>query len=227
MLISYCLTALLPYCHSQMADAKICGITTPEALDAAIEGGARFVGFVTYSRSPRFLTVDKLAALAARARGRVETVLVTVDADDAHLVAAMAAAQPDWIQLHGSESLRRAAEVRPFARRGLIKAVGVTRREDLRTIAPFEPVVDMFLFDAQAPAGGQPGGNALAFDWALLAGFQPRRPWLLAGGLTPANVKEAIQVSGADLVDVSSGVESAPGLKDPLLIAQFLAAAEV
>ena len=210
-----------------MADAKICGITTPEALDAAIEGGARFVGFVTYSRSPRFLTVDKLAALAARARGRVETVLVTVDADDAHLVAAMAAAQPDWIQLHGSETLRRAAEVRPFARRGLIKAVGVARREDLLTIAPFEPVVDMFLFDAQAPAGGQPGGNALAFDWALLSGFRSRRPWLLAGGLTPGNVKEAIQASGADLVDVSSGVESAPGLKDPLLIAQFLAAAEV
>lgn len=210
-----------------MADAKICGITTIEALDAAIEGGARFVGFVTYSRSPRFLTVDKLAALAARARGRVETVLVTVNADDAHFAAAMAAAQPDWIQLHGTENLRRAAEVRPFARRGLIKAVGVARREDLATIAPFEPVVDMFLFDAQAASGAVPGGNALPFDWGLLAGFQASRPWLLAGGLTPGNVKEAIRVSGADLVDVSSGVESAPGLKDPLLIAQFLAAAEV
>lgn len=210
-----------------MPDAKICGITTPEALDAAIEGGARFVGFVTYSRSPRFLTVDKLAALAARARGRVETVLVTVNADDAHLAAAMAAAQPDWIQLHGSENLRRAAEVRPFARRGLIKAVGVARREDLATIAPFEPIVDMFLFDAQAASGAQPGGNALPFDWGLLAGFQAKRPWLLAGGLTPGNVREAIRVSGAELVDVSSGVETAPGLKDPLLIAQFLAAAEV
>jgi phosphoribosylanthranilate isomerase len=210
-----------------MTDAKICGITTPEALDAAIEGGARFVGFVTYSRSPRFLSMDKLAALAARARGRVETVLVTVNADDAHLVAATNAARPDWIQLHGSESLQRAAEVRPFARRGLIKAVGVARRDDLQTIAPFEPVVDMFLFDAQAPSGAAPGGNALAFDWRLLAGFQAQRPWLLAGGLTPANVREAIRLSGADLVDVSSGVETAPGLKDPLLIAQFLAAAEV
>jgi len=210
-----------------MADAKICGITSIEALDAAIEGGARFVGFVTYPKSPRFLSMDKFAALAQRARGRVETVLVTVNADDAHLTTAVAAAQPDWIQLHGSETLKRAGEVRPFARRGLIKAVGVAGHEDLLTIAPFEPVVDMFLFDAQAPTGAQPGGNALAFDWGLLAGFRSKRPWLLAGGLTPVNVKEAIRVSGADLVDVSSGVETAPGLKDPLLIAQFLAAAEV
>jgi phosphoribosylanthranilate isomerase len=210
-----------------MPDAKICGVTTPEALDAAIEGGARFVGFVTYPKSPRFLNVDKLARLAARARGRVETVLVTVNADDAHLAAAFVAAQPDWIQLHGTESVTRAAEVRPFAGRGIIKAVGVARREDLATTAPFDPVVDMYLFDARAPDGGQPGGNALAFDWGLMAGAKVGRPWLLAGGLTPANVKEAIRVSGADLVDVSSGVESAPGLKDPLLIAQFLAAAEV
>jgi phosphoribosylanthranilate isomerase len=196
---------LLSLLGANMPDAKICGITSIEALDAAIEGGARFVGFVTYSKSPRFLNVEKLRALAERARGRVETVLVTVNADDAHLIAAMQAAQPDWIQLHGAESLARAAEVRPFARRGIIKAVGVARAEDLATTAPFDPVVDMYLFDAQAPAGGQPGGNALAFDWGIMA----------------------IRVSGADLVDVSSGVETAPGVKDPHLIAQFLAAAEV
>ena len=210
-----------------MPDAKICGITSVEALDAAIEHGARFVGFVTYSKSPRFLSMDKLAALAARARGRVETVLVTVNADDAHITAATLAAQPDWIQLHGTETLRRAGEIRPFARRGIIKAVGVARREDLATTAPFDPVVDMYLFDAQAPQGGLPGGNALAFDWGLMAGAMVGRPWRLAGGLTPQNVKEAIRVSGADLVDVSSGVETAPGVKDPHLIAQFLAAAEV
>jgi len=210
-----------------MPDAKICGITTVEALDAAIEGGARFVGFVTYPRSPRFLRVEKLAALAARARGRVETVLVTVDADDSHLAAAYTAAQPDWVQLHGSETPKRAAEVRPFARQGLIKAVGVASPADLATITPYVGIVDMFLFDAQAPKDAQPGGNALAFDWALMKGAQVGRPWFLAGGLTPTNVKEAIRVSGADLVDVSSGVESAPGLKDPALIAQFLAAAEV
>jgi phosphoribosylanthranilate isomerase len=210
-----------------MADAKICGITSFEALDAAIEGGARFVGFVTYPKSPRFLNMDKLGALAARARGRVETVLVTVNADDAHITAATLAAQPDWIQLHGTETPKRAGEVRPFARRGLIKAVGIARRDDFQTLPPYSPVIDYFLFDAQAPKDGLPGGNALAFDWALMAGAEIGRPWLLAGGLNPGNVKEAIAASGAEFVDVSSGVETAPGLKDPALIAQFLAAAEV
>lgn len=210
-----------------MPDAKICGITSVEALDAAIEHGARFVGFVTYSKSPRFLTAAKLAALAQRARGRVETVLVTVNADDAHIAAAVAAAQPDWIQLHGGESPQRAREVRPFARRGVIKAVGVAEAKDLEAVHRFDEVVDMYLFDAQAPKAGLPGGNALAFDWGLLEGAQINRPWLLAGGLTPENVREAMAVSGADLVDVSSGVESAPGLKDPAKIAQFLAAVEV
>lgn len=210
-----------------MADVKICGITSVEALEAAIEGGARFVGFVTYPKSPRYLNMSKLAALAERARGRVETVLVTVNAVDEHFAAAMVAAQPDWIQLHGTESTHRAVEVRPFAQKGLIKAVGVASADDLETTRPFDPVVDMYLFDAQPPAGGQPGGNALAFDWEVMAGARIGRPWLLAGGLTPGNVKEAIAASGADLVDVSSGVESSPGVKEPHLIAQFLAAAEV
>lgn len=210
-----------------MPDAKICGITSFEALDAAIEGGARFVGFVTYQKSPRFLTMEKLGALAARARGRIETVLVTVNADDAHIASAVAAAGPDWIQLHGSEGPKRASEVRPFARRGLIKAVGLAKQDDFLTLPPYYPVIDYFLFDAQAPKDGLPGGNALAFDWTIMAGQKLDRPWLLAGGLTLGNVKEAIRVSGADLVDVSSGVESAPGVKDPALIAQFLAAAEV
>jgi phosphoribosylanthranilate isomerase len=211
-----------------MPDAKICGITTVEALDAAIEGGARFVGFVTYPKSPRFLTLDKLAALARRASGRVETVLVTVAADDGHLAAAVDVARPDWIQLHGGEAPGRVAEARQFSRRGVIKALGVGSAEDLQAASAYEPVADMLLFDARAPsAAAQPGGNALAFDWGLLAGRTFNRPWLLAGGLTPANVREAIRVSGADLVDVSSGVETAPGLKDPLLIAQFLAAVEV
>lgn len=211
-----------------MPDAKICGITTVEALDAAIEGGARFVGFVTYPKSPRFLTQDKLAALARRAAGRVETVLVTVAADDAHLAAAVDVARPDWIQLHGGEAPGRVAEARQFARRGVIKALGVGSREDLTAASAYEAVADMLLFDARAPsAAALPGGNALAFDWGLLADWTFKRPWLLAGGLNPQNVREAIQVSRADLVDVSSGVETAPGLKDPALIAQFLAAVEV
>ncbi|MBL8530606.1 MAG: phosphoribosylanthranilate isomerase [Hyphomonadaceae bacterium] len=208
-----------------MADAKICGITTLDALDAAIEGGARFVGFVVFPKSPRHLGLDKLAALAGRARGRVETVLVTVNADDAELAAAAQAAAPDWLQLHGQESPRRVGEARRFASRGVIKALGVARRDDLLAAAAYEAAADMLLFDA--PAQRLPGGNAAAFDWALLGGWRFAKPWILAGGLTPLNVKQAIAASGADLVDVSSGVESAPGLKEPLLIAQFLAAAEV
>lgn len=210
-----------------MPDAKICGITDFAALDAAIEGGARFVGFVTFEKSPRHLTPDKLAALAKQAAGRVETVLVTVNADDAQLAAAATAAQPDWIQCHGGESPRRVAEIRRFARRGVIKAIGVAKHEDLPTVSPYEQVSDMLLFDAQAQAAELPGGNARAFDWGVLAHWRFNRPWLLAGGLSPENVREAMQISGADLVDVSSGVESAPGIKDPLRIAQFLAAVEV
>lgn len=207
-----------------MADAKICGIATIEALDAALLGDARFVGFVMYPKSPRHLPHEKLAALMERARGRVETVIVTVDADDTAL-AEIAALQPDWIQLHGAESPRRTAEARRAARRGAIKALGIARADDLAGASTYEPAADMLLFDAKPPPGGLPGGNALAFDWRILAGRRFARPWILSGGLTPDNVGEAITASGASLVDVSSGVESAPGLKDPLRIAQFLAAA--
>lgn len=210
-----------------MPDAKICGITAPDALNAAIDGGARFVGFVSFPKSPRHLSLDKMGALARQAAGRVETVLVTVNADDEQLAAAAAVAHPDWIQVHGGESAQRTHEVRRFARRGVIKAFGIARSADFARTAEFDAVADMFLFDAMAPSAAQPGGNALAFDWGLLAGRTFGRPWLLAGGLNPGNVREAIAASGADLVDVSSGVETAPGLKDPLLIAQFLAAAEV
>lgn len=208
-----------------MAEAKICGITTAEALDAAIAGGARYVGFVIYPKSPRHLARDKLAALAERARGRVETVAVTVDADAELLAGVAAYARPDWIQLHGAESPAKTAEARRYARKGLIKALGVARSEDLVEAAAYESAADMLLFDAKPPPGGLPGGNAAAFDWAILAGRRFRRPWLLSGGLSPENVAEAVAASGAALVDVSSGVETAPGLKDPLRIAQFLAAA--
>ncbi len=206
-----------------MADVKICGVTTNEALDAALAGGARFVGFVVYPKSPRHLSRDKLAALAARARGKAETVIVTVDADDDLLAGVAEIARPDWIQLHGNESPGRVANAARYGR--TIKALGVGRRDDLAQAAAYERVADMLLFDAKPPPGGLPGGNAAAFDWGILAGRAFSRPWMLSGGLTPANVTEAITASGAALVDVSSGVEGAPGLKDPLLVAQFLAAA--
>lgn len=217
--IAYC---LLP---APMAQSKICGITTPEALDAAIEGGARFVGFVLFPKSPRHVQREQLAALMARARGRVETVIVTVNADDA-LLHEIGALRPDWIQAHGAESALRLAEMRGFAQRGVIKALGVARAEDFASVEGFEAAADMLLFDAKPPAGAElPGGNALAFDWGLMGGRRFGRPWMLSGGLNPGNVQEAITASGADLVDVSSGVEARPGLKHPALVAQFLAAA--
>lgn len=208
-----------------MAEAKICGITDARALDAAINGGARFVGFVVYPKSPRHLSRDKLAALADRARGQVETVVVTVDADEELLAAVAAYARPDWIQLHGGESPGKTAQARQYAQRGLIKAIGVARPEDLAQAAVYEQVAEMLMFDAKPPPGGLPGGNAMAFDWQILAGRRFGRSWMLSGGLTPANVAEAISASGAAVVDVSSGVETSPGLKDPLKIAEFLAAA--
>jgi phosphoribosylanthranilate isomerase len=208
-----------------MADSKICGVTDIAALDAAIAGGARFVGFVIYPPSPRHMPRDRLAVLAERARGRAELVAVTVDANDETLQAIARIARPDWIQLHGSESPARTANARRFAQHGVIKAIGISRSEDLAQAAAYESVADMFLFDAKPAPGGLPGGNAAAFDWRILFGRRFSRPWLLSGGLTPENVAEAITASGASLVDVSSGVETAPGLKDPLRIADFLAAA--
>ncbi|MGQ0534125.1 MAG: phosphoribosylanthranilate isomerase [Caulobacteraceae bacterium] len=208
-----------------MAEVKICGITDAHALDAAIDGGARFVGFVVYPKSPRHLSRDKLAALADRARGKTEIVAVTVDADEELLAGIAAYARPDWIQLHGSESAGKVAQARQYAKRGLIKAIGVARPGDLVQAAAFEPVAEMLMFDAKPTLGGLPGGNALAFDWRILSGRRFPRPWLLSGGLTPGNVADAISASGAALVDVSSGVEAAPGLKDLGKIAEFLAAA--
>ncbi|WP_395646775.1 phosphoribosylanthranilate isomerase [Terricaulis sp.] len=209
-----------------MADVKICGIRDSAALDAALSGGARFVGFVQFEKSPRHVSIEQAASLFAKARGRADIVLVTVNASDEQLYRASVNLRPDYIQLHGSESPVRAAEVRKFAGKGVIKAIGVSRHGDLAQAAAFGPVADFFLFDAKPPPGGLPGGNALAFDWPILAGVSLPRPWFLSGGLNPLNIKEAITASGAALVDVSSGVETAPGLKDPLAIAQFLAAAK-
>ena len=208
-----------------MADSKICGITSADALDAALAGGARYVGLVFFPRSPRHVAMAHAGALARRVKGRAEVVAVTVNAGDELLAEIAEKVAPDWIQAHGDESPARTAQLRQFAQRGVIKALGIARAEDFAQAAAFEPAAEMLLFDAKPPPGGLPGGNALAFDWAILAGRRFGRPYFLSGGLNPANVAEAIAASGANLVDVSSGVESAPGLKDAGLIAQFLAAA--
>lgn len=209
-----------------MAETKICGVTAPDGVAASVAGGARWIGLNFFPKSPRYVSPDRAAALAAPVRGRVETVAVTVDADDGLLETIAAALQPDWIQLHGREPPARSTAVRRFARRGVIRAIAIATAEDLAGLDAHAAHADWLLFDAKAPPGAAlPGGNGAAFDWRLLAGRTFPRPWMLSGGLTPENVGEAIAESGATAVDVSSGVEAAPGVKDPERIARFLSKA--
>jgi phosphoribosylanthranilate isomerase len=209
-----------------MPAVKICGVTTEAALNAALKGGARFVGLVFFPNSPRNLSVSDGARLAARVGERAEVVAVTVDAGDEELAQLAEAVRPHWIQLHGREDPARVQFVRRFARRGAIKAIALASDADLTGAKSFEPVADMLLFDAKPPRGAdRPGGLGTAFDWRILAGREISRSWFLSGGLTPDNVAEAARISGAPCVDASSGLESAPGVKDPLRIAAFLAAA--
>jgi phosphoribosylanthranilate isomerase len=210
-----------------MVDVKICGVTDESTLDAAIAARVRYLGFVFFAKSPRNIALERAAALAQRARGRALTVAVTVNADDALLAAIAKSVAPDLIQLHGGESPVRTAAARRYAQRGVIKALSVATAADLDEIDAFAPVSDLFLFDAKAPAGAaMPGGNGAAFDWPLLKGLKCPRPWFLSGGLSAENVARAIAESGTTAVDVSSGVESAPGVKDVGKILSFLAAAE-
>lgn len=198
---------------------KICGLTTPEGIDAAAAAGASHVGLVFFERSPRHLALARAAALAARVPGGVTRVALTVDADDAALDAILGAVPIDMVQLHGHEPPERAAAVR--ARVPVMKAVGVRDAADLDAAGAFEGSVDMLLLDAKPAPDALPGGNGLAFDWTLLSGRSWAAPWMLAGGLDPDNVAEAVRLTGAPFVDVSSGVEGAPGAKDARRIAAF------
>jgi len=204
---------------------KICGITTPAALDAAIAARADHVGLVFYAPSPRFVAPAAAATLAARAGTRIGRVGLFVDADDSTISAAIGAGALSALQLHGSETPRRAAEIR--ARFGLPvwKALPVATAADIARAADYADAADLILFDAKTPKGGLPGGMGLAFDWSLLAGYRGALPWGLAGGLSPENVGEALRITQATLVDTSSGVESAPGVKDVDRIAAFCEAA--
>ena len=209
-----------------MTLAKICGLTTPETLDAALSGGATFVGAVVFPKSPRHIDPLHAAALFERARGRAKVVAVTVDADDALLTEIALILKPDLIQLHGSETPARAERARTLTGAGIIKALPIRAHEDFAEAEAWEPFVDHLMFDAKPPEGSAlPGGVGARFDWTLLADRAFRRPWFVAGGLTPENVADAVRISGAPMVDVSSGVESAPGVKDPGLITAFLDAA--
>ena len=203
--------------------AKICGLTTPEAVSAALGGGASHLGFVLFDKSPRRIAAEAAARLAAPARGKARVVALLVDPDDALVLEAVRELQPDLIQLHGQESPSRAAAIRTMTGLPTIKAVGVREAADVRSALTYEDAADHLMFDAKPPKGAErPGGHGAAFDWALLKDVRPQRPWFLAGGLDPWNVAEAVAASGAPLVDVSSGVERGPGLKDPSLIAAFL-----
>ena len=206
-----------------MTYAKICGLTTPETLDAALAGGAAFVGAVVFPKSPRHIDPLHGATLFERARGKAKIVAVTVDADDVLLTEIALVLKPDLIQLHGSETPARAEQVRMLTGAGIIKALPIRTHEDFAAAADWEPFADHLMFDAKPPEGSDlPGGVGARFDWVMLAGRAFRHPWFVAGGLTPENVGEAIRISGAPLVDVSSGVETAPGVKDPALITAFL-----
>jgi len=209
-----------------VALTKICGLSTRSAVDAALLGGAAFVGFVFFEASPRHVSLEAAADLAAIARVRAKIVALTVDPDDSLVDAIAAALAPDLFQLHGKESPERAGRIRARASAGVIKALPVVAAADLDRAAAFEDAADHLMFDAKPPAqAARPGGHGQAFDWGLLAGRRFRQPWFLAGGLTPENVTLAITASGAPMVDVSSGVEGADGLKDAALIARFLEAA--
>lgn len=220
----------MPQAHTpdiMAVQVKICGINSASAADAALRAGAEFGGLVFFAKSPRNLTLEQAAPLAARMKGRLKLVALVVDESDDALAAIAGRIKPDFFQLHGKETPQRVTGI--VSRFGIpaIKALPVSEPSDLAQATAYEKMTEMFLFDA-APAEGatRPGGHGAAFDWRMLKDKEVRRPWFLAGGLTPENVARAIEVSGASHVDVSSGVESAPGVKSDTRIGEFVAAAK-
>jgi phosphoribosylanthranilate isomerase len=208
-------------------EVKICGLRSEPALDAALAGGADYVGFVFYPRSPRNIEPAAARALADKARGRAKIVALLVDPDDALLDDVIATVAPDIVQLHGAETPGRVGEIARRYGKPVMKAVAIGTADDVTTALEYAGHADRILFDAKPlPGETLPGGNGIAFDWQALAGLEGRVDFMLAGGLTPGNVGEAIRLTGARAVDVSSGVESRPGEKDPDLIRRFIQAAK-
>ncbi|SHF63558.1 phosphoribosylanthranilate isomerase [Kaistia soli DSM 19436] len=204
---------------------KICGLSTAETLEAALDAGADMIGLNFFPKSPRSVSIETGAALAAQVRGRAEIVALTVDMDDAGLAAIVEAVRPDWLQLHGHEDPDRVAALQRQFGLGVLKAIGIRTADDLAEVTRHAGIADHLLIDAKPPAGAVlPGGNGVPFDWALLDGIEPGLPYMLSGGLNPGNVAEAIARTGARGIDVSSGVEAAPGIKDAALIRAFIAA---
>ncbi|MFQ5621853.1 MAG: phosphoribosylanthranilate isomerase [Paracoccaceae bacterium] len=212
--------------NSTPVRVKICGLRSAGAVDAAVSAGAAYVGFVFFDGSPRNLTTEDAAGLAATVPAGLCKVALTVDADDAFLERLLSAVPIDMLQLHGSETPDRVSNLRDRFGLPVMKAVGVRDGSDLPALDEYARVADQILVDAKPPPGAAlPGGNGLAFDWRLIAGRRWPVPWMLAGGLTPDNVAAAVRLTGARQVDVSSGVESAPGVKDPARISAFVRSA--
>jgi len=204
---------------------KICGLRTPETLHAAIEAGADWVGFVFFPKSPRHVSLDEARALGPLVAGRAQKVALLVDAPDAMIADVIAALQPDFLQLHGHETPERVGEIKQRFGVPLIKAVGIAGQDDLIQARAYESVVDWMLYDAKPPKQAVlPGGNGVSFDWTLLKEAGKQHHFMLSGGLDADNVANALAITGAAGVDVSSGVESAPGIKDTKRIIAFMAA---
>ncbi|WBU54547.1 phosphoribosylanthranilate isomerase [Paracoccus sp. SCSIO 75233] len=208
-----------------MAQVKICGLTRPDHIAAAVGAGAAYLGFNFFPKSPRYVSPEDAAALAVDVPTGVARVGLFVNPDDDLLRSVLDVVPLDIVQLHGAETPERVTEVKALTGLPVMKAVGVAGPDDLDALWDYGLVADLLLVDAKAPKDAVlPGGNGLPFDWRLLVGRKWLTPWMLAGGLTPKNVGEAIRLTGTRIVDVSSGVESAPGQKDPDLIRQFIAA---
>lgn len=213
--------------RSKKARVKICGLKTTESIDAAIAAGADYVGFVFFPPSPRNISVAEARPLAAHVAGRAKVVALMVDPDDALVMEVAGAIKPDLIQLHGSETPARTAAIAELSGIAVMKAVKVETKADAGLALDYAEVCELILFDAKAPKGAPlPGGNGVPFDWHALEEVSARVDYMLSGGLTPENVAEAIRLTGAPAVDVSSGVESAPGIKDAARIRAFIEAAK-
>jgi len=208
-------------------DIKICGLKTPETVAVALDGGASHVGFIFFPKSPRNVAPEDAGRLRQGAFGKALAVAVTVDADNVFLDEIVAAMQPDMLQLHGAETPARVAEIKARYRLQTIKAFSVREPADLKAIEPYRGIADRFMFDAKPPRDSElPGGNGVSFDWSLLSAIPSDMDYFLSGGLNAGNIGSALATANPPAIDISSGVESAPGVKDSALIAAFFSAVD-
>lgn len=208
----------------QKPEIKICGLSTTASIDAVIAGKASHIGLIFFEKSPRHVSLDQAGVLSRHAGERILKVAVTVDADDAYMDAIISAMKPDILQLHGKESTDRVTDLKERYGLEIMKAFAIGEASDFEKVQPYFGIADRFLFDAKPPRGSDlPGGNGVAFDWEIMDALPKDVPYMLSGGLDASNVCEAMQRSGATAVDISSGVESAAGIKDMNLIEEFLA----